>query len=160
MSSDIAVASAAPTLSVGVSTTSVVPVPSSNVAPMSVAPVGADTRATYASLGAPLPSAPPVVDTKTIPLVGNGTSASAPLPPTQVSAVGSLGQTPGVVAPVAAPAAPTVVIKQLEPVRPYTGTTSYKQGGSALFRQAVFQFLILVYKQMFTIASFVLLPIC
>jgi len=129
MSSDIAVASAAPTLSVGVSTTSVVPVPSSNVVPMSVAPVGADTRATYASLGAPLPSAPPVVDTKAIPLVGNGTSASAPLPPTQVSAVGSLGQTPGVVAPVAAPAAPTVVIKQLEPVRPYTGTTSYKQGG-------------------------------
>jgi len=100
VSSDVAVASAAPPLSVGVSTASV-PVPSSNVV------VGADTRATYASLGAPLSSAPPVVDTKAVPLVGNGTSASAPLS-TQVSAVGSLGQTPGVVAPVAAPAAPMV----------------------------------------------------
>ena len=28
--------------------------------------------------------------------------------------------------PVAAPPAPTVVVKQPEPVRPYTGTTSYK----------------------------------
>jgi len=69
--------------------------------------------ATYASLGAPLSSAPPVVDTKAIP--------------PQVSAVGSLGQTPGVVAPVAAPAAPMVVVNQPEHVRPYTGTTSYKQ---------------------------------
>ena len=117
-SSDVAVASAAPPLSVGVSTTSVVQVPSSNVVVSGpVATIGADTRATYASLGAPLSSAPPVVDTKAVPLVGN---------PTQVSAVGSLGQTPGIVVPVAAPAAPTVVVKQTEPVRPYTGTTSYK----------------------------------
>jgi len=41
--------------------------------------------------------------------------------------MGSSGQTPGVVAPVAAPAAPMVVVKQPEPVRLYTGTTSYKQ---------------------------------
>ena len=117
-SSDVAVASAAPPLSVGVSTTSVVQVPSSNVVVSGpVATIGAGTRATYASLGAPLSSAPPVVDTKAVPLVGN---------PTQVSAVGSLGQTPGIVVPVAAPAAPTVVVKQPEPVRPYTGTTSYK----------------------------------
>ena len=78
-----------------------------------VATIGADTRATYASLGAPLPSAPPVVDTKAIP--------------SQVSAEGSSGQTPGVVASVAAPAASMLVVKQPEPVRPYTGTTSYKQ---------------------------------
>ena len=110
VSSDVAVASAAPLLSVGVSTTSVVPAPSSNVVvPTPVATIGADTRATYASLGAPLPSAPLVVDTKAVPLVG------------------SSGQTPGVVAPVAALAAPMVVVKQPEPVRPYTGTTSYKQ---------------------------------
>ena len=108
-SSDGAVVSAAPPSSLGVSTTSVVSVPSSNVAVSTpVTAIGADTKAAYASLGAPLSSAPPVVDTKVVPLVG------------------SSGQTPGVVAPVAAPAAPMVVVKQPEPVRLYTGTTSYK----------------------------------
>jgi len=114
VSSDVAVTPAAPPLSLGVSTTFVVSVPSSNVVvPTPVATIGADIRATCASLGAPLPSAPPVVDTKAIP--------------SQVSAMGSSGQTPVVVAPVAAPAAPMVVVKQPEPVRLYTGTTSYKQ---------------------------------
>ena len=110
VSSDGAVVSAAPPSSLGVSTTSVVTVPSSNVVvPTPVAAIGADTRAAYASLGNPLSRAPPVVDIKVLPLVG------------------SSGQTPGVVAPVAAPAAPMVVAKQPKPVRLYTGTTSYKQ---------------------------------
>ena len=48
-------------------------------------------------------------------------------PPTsQVPAVVSSGQTAGIVGPVADPPTPLVVIKQPEPVRPYTGTTSYK----------------------------------
>jgi len=90
VSSDVAVTPAAPPLSLVVSTTSVVSVPSSNVVvPTPVATIGADIRATGASLGAPLPSAPPVVDTKAIPF--------------QVSTMGSSGQTPVVVAPVSAP---------------------------------------------------------
>ena len=43
--------------------------------------VGADTRPTYVSLGVPLTSAPPIVDTKAVPLASVVTSVGAP-PPT------------------------------------------------------------------------------
>ena len=77
---------------------------------------------TFVSLGAPLSSAPPIVDTKAVPLTGVVASASVPC--SQRSAVGSVAQTPSVTVPV--PAAPTAVVKQRKPVRPYMGATSYK----------------------------------
>ena len=86
--------------------------------------VGADTRPTYVSLGVPLTSAPPIMDTKAVPLASVVTTVGAPPPTSQVPIVGSSGQTSGTVGPVAIPPAPTVVVKQPEPVRPYTGTTS------------------------------------
>jgi len=88
---------------------------------MSVAALGADTRPTFVSLGASLSSAPPIVNTKAVSITGIVTSASVP---PQGSAFGSIGQTPSVT--VSVPAAPTVVVKQPEPVRPYTGATSCK----------------------------------
>ena len=53
-----------------------------------------------------------------MPLTGVMTSAS--VPPSQGSAVGSVEQTLSVAAPVAVPVAPTAVMKQPEPVGPYT----------------------------------------
>ena len=88
--------------------------------------VGADTRPTYVSLSVPLTSAPPIVDTKAVPLASVVTTVDASPPTSQVPAVVSSGQTAGIVGPVAGPPTPLVVIKQPEPVRPYTGTTSYK----------------------------------
>jgi len=81
---------------------------------------------TYVSLGVPLTSAPPIVDTKAVPLVSVVTTVDASPPTSQVPAVVSSGQTSGTVGPVASPPTPLVVIKQPESVRPYTGTTSYK----------------------------------
>jgi len=89
--------------------------------------VGSDTRPTYVSLGVPLTSAPPMVNTKAVPLVA--TMASAPPPPPPVSQdPGTGGPIPssGTVSFVAVPPAPTVIVKQPEPVRPYTGQSSYK----------------------------------
>ena len=100
--------------------------PTSVVASMPSTVVGADTRPTYVSLGVPLTSAPPIVDTKAVPLASVVITVGAPPPTSQVPIVGSSGQTPGTVSPVATPPAPTVVVKQPEPVRPYTGTTSYE----------------------------------
>jgi len=96
------------------------------VASMPSAVAGADTRPTYVSLGVPLTSAPPIVDTKAVPLVSVVTTVDASPPTSQVPAVVSSGQTSGTVGPVASPPTPLVVIKQPESVRPYTGTTSYK----------------------------------
>ena len=87
---------------------------------------GTDTRPTYVSLGVPLTSASPIVDTKAVPLASVATSVSVPPPSTQVPVVGSLGQTSGMVGPIAVSPAPTVVVMQPESVRPYTCTTSYK----------------------------------
>ena len=84
--------------------------------------IGADTRSTFVSLGAPLSSVPPIVDTKAVSIASVVTSAGAP--PT--SAGGGIGQSYTAAVRVAAPPAPTVVVKQPEPMRPYTGTTSYK----------------------------------
>ena len=53
------------------------------------------------------------------------TSAGAP-PTSQEPAGAGTGQSSATAVPVATPAAPTVVVKQPEPVRPYTGTTSFK----------------------------------
>jgi len=88
--------------------------------------VGADTRPNYVSLGVPLTSAPPIVDTKAVPLASVVTTVDASPPTSEVPAVVSSGQTSGIVGPVAGPPMPLVVIKQPEPVRPYTGTTSSK----------------------------------
>jgi len=96
------------------------------VASMPSIVVGADTRPTYVSLGVPLTIAPPIVDTKAMPLASVVTTVDATPPTSQVPAVVSSGQTAGIVGPVTGPPTPLVVIKQPEPVRPYTGTTSYK----------------------------------
>jgi len=88
--------------------------------------VGADTRPTYVSLGVSLTSVPPIVDTKAVPLASVVTTVGATPSTSQVPAIVSSGQTSGIVGPVVGPPAPLVVIKQPEPVRHYTGTTSYK----------------------------------
>ena len=88
--------------------------------------VGADTRPTYVRLGVPLTSALPIVDTKAVPLTSIVTTVGVPPPTSQDPAVGSSGQASRIVGLVAAPPAPMVVAKQPEPLRPYTGTTSYK----------------------------------
>ena len=117
---------AAPSLYAGSASTCVTSMPPSGVgASILMTVIGADTRPTYVSLSLPLSSAPPIVDTKAVPLASAATSVGVP-PTSQESAVGSSGQTSGMVGPVAVPPAPTVVVKQPEPVRPYTGTTSYK----------------------------------
>ena len=99
--------------------------PSGVAASVPVAALGTDTRSMFVSLGAPLSSAPPIVDTKVVPTASLMTSAGSP-PTSQEPAGGGIGQSSAAVVPVAAPPAPTVVVKQPEPVRPYTGTTSYK----------------------------------
>ena len=99
--------------------------PSSVAASVPVVALGTDTRSTFISLGAPLSSAPPIVDTKAVPVATVVTSAGASST-SQEPAGGSTGQSSAMVVPVAAPSTPTVVIKQPEPVRPYTGTSSYK----------------------------------
>jgi len=91
--------------------------PTSVVASMPSTVVGADTRPTYVSLGVPLTSAPPIVDTKAVPLASNVTTVSAPPLTSQDPAVGSSGQTSYTVGPVVVPPAPMVVVKQPEPVR-------------------------------------------
>ena len=110
----------------GSTSTCVVPTPPAGVVvSMPMATIGADTRPTSVSLGVPLSTAAPIVDTKAVPLASIATSVSVP-PTSQESAVGSSGQISGMAGPVALPPVPTVVMKQPEPVRPYTGTTSYK----------------------------------
>ena len=99
--------------------------PSSVAASVPVVALGTDTRSTFVSLGALLSSVPPIVDMKAVPIANVVTSAGAP-PTSQEPAGGGVGQSSATVVPVAAPFVPTVVIKQPEPVRPYTGTTSYK----------------------------------
>jgi len=99
--------------------------PSSVAASVPVVALGTDTRSTFVSLGALLSSVPPIVDMKAVPIANVVTSAGAP-PTSQEPAGGGVGQSSASVVPVAAPPVPTVVIKQPEPVRPYTGTTSYK----------------------------------
>ena len=125
---------AAPPLYTGVMSTCSVPMPPSGIVsapPSSVAvsvPVvalGTDTRSTFVSLGAPLSSAPPIVDTKAVPAARVVTWAGAP-PTSQEPAGAGTGQSSTTVVPAATPPAPTVVVKQPEAVRPYTGTTSYK----------------------------------
>ena len=79
------------------------------------------------SLGVPLTSAPPLVNTKAVPSVVTTASAPPPLPPvTQDPGTGGPIPSSGTVSFVAAPPAPMVIIKQPEPVRPYTGQSSYK----------------------------------
>ena len=117
-----------PTLSTLVVPTCAMPTPSTNVATaMPSTSAGADTRSTYVSLGVPLTSAPPLVSTTAVPSVVTTASAPPPLPPVSQDP-GSGGPAPssGTVSFVAAPPAPTVIIKQPESVRPYTGQSSYK----------------------------------
>ena len=116
-------------LSIPVMSTCVLSTPLTNVATaMPSTSVGADTRPTYVSLGVPLTSVSPLVSTKAVPSVV--TTATAPLPPlppvSQDPGTGGLTPSSGTVSFVAGPAAPTVIIRQPEPVRPYTGQTSYK----------------------------------
>jgi len=88
----------------------------------------ADTRPTYVSLGIPLTSASPLVSATAVPSVV--TTASAPPPPlppvSKDPGTGGPPPTSGTISSVAAPPAPTVIIRQPEPVRPYTGQSSYK----------------------------------
>jgi len=91
------------------------------------AAVGADTRPTYVSLGVPLISAPPLVSATAVPSVVATASVPPPLPPvSQDPGIGGPIPFSGTVGFVAAPPAPTVIIRQPEPVRPYTGQSSYK----------------------------------
>jgi len=116
------------TLSTPVVPTCVLSTSLTNVATaMTSTSVGADTRPTYVSLGVPLTNAPPLVNTKAVPSVVTTASAPPPLPPvTQDPGIGGPTPSSGTVSFVAAPPAPTVIIRQPEPVRPYTGQTSYK----------------------------------
>ena len=98
-------------------------VPQSNVSLLApVAHPKAETQPTFVGLGAPLPFAPTPMDTKCLPL--NRAMSAADISSLQATARENLGhlgqQTSGVLA------APTVIIKQPEPVRPYTGATSYR----------------------------------
>jgi len=116
------------TLSTPVVPTCVLSTPLTNVAiAMPSTSIGADTRPTYVSLGVPLTSVSPLVSTKAVPSVVTTATAPPPVPP--------VSQDPGIAGPipssstvsfVAGPPAPTVIIRQPEPVRPYTGQTSYK----------------------------------
>ena len=117
------------TLSTPVVPTCVLSTPLTNVATeMPSTLVGADTRPTYVSLGVPLTSVSPLVSTKAVPSVV--TTATAPLPPlppvSQDPGTGGLPPPLGTVSSVAASPAPTEIIRQPEPVRPYTGQSSYK----------------------------------
>ena len=98
---------------------------SSVAASVPVVALGTDTRSTFVSLGAPLSSASPIMDTKAVPAASVVTSTGAP-PTSQESAGAGTGQSSATVVPAATLPAPTVVVKQPEPVRPYTSTTSYK----------------------------------
>jgi len=100
--------------------------PSSVAASVPVVALGTDTRSTFVSLGVSLLSAPPIVDTKVVPAASVVTSTGAP-PTSKEPAGAGTGQSSATVVPAATPPAPTVVVKQPEPVRPYTCTTSYKE---------------------------------
>jgi len=115
-------------LSASVAPTCVVSTMLTNVATlMPSTSVGADSRPTYVILGVPLTSAPPMVDTKAVSIVAATASAPPPLPPvSQDPGTGGPIPSSGTVSFVAVPPAPTVIIKQPEPVRPYTGQSSYK----------------------------------
>jgi len=99
--------------------------PSSVAVSVPIVAFGTDTRSTFVSLGVALSSVPPIVDTKLVPAASVVTSTGAP-PTSQEPAGAGTGQSSATVVPAATPPAPTVVAKQPEPVRPYTGTTSYK----------------------------------
>ena len=89
--------------------------------------VGADTRPTYVSLGVPLTSVSPLVNTQAMPSVVTAATVPPPLPPvSQDPGIGTPVPSSGTVSFVAGPPAPTVIIRQPESVRPYTGQTSYK----------------------------------
>jgi len=75
--------------------------PTSIAASMPSTVAGADTRPTYVSLGVPLTSAPPIVDTKAVPLASVVTTVGAPST-SQVPAVVCSGQTSDIVGPVVA----------------------------------------------------------
>jgi len=116
------------TLSTPVVPTCILSTPLTNVATeMPSTSVGADTRPTYVSLGVPLTSVSALVSTKAVPSVVTTATVSPPLPPVSQDP-GIRGSMPssGTVSFVAGPPAPTVMIRQPEPVRPYTGQTSYK----------------------------------
>ena len=100
-------------------------VPQSNTGLLAqVADPGADTQPTFVGLGAPLTYASPFVDTKALRL--KGVVSAADVSSTQGSVEENLGQTPGVTLPAIVPAAPTVIVKQPEPVRLYMVATLYK----------------------------------
>ena len=86
-----------------------------------VAHPGVSVQPTFVGLGTPQPYVPPPVDANTLFL--SGATSSADLLQQRNDSL----QTPGVNVslPVVAPA-PTVIIKQPEPVRPYNGSTSFK----------------------------------
>ena len=114
--------------------TSVVPTYAMLTPPTSVATampslsMVADTRPTYVSLGVPLTSDSPVVSATAVPSVVMTASAPPPpLPPvSQDPRIGGLPPPSGTVSSVAVSPAPTVIICQPEPIRPYTGQSSYK----------------------------------
>jgi len=108
-------------------------VPQSNVSLLApVAHPKAETQPTFVGLGAPLPYAQTPMDTKCLTL--SGPMPAADISFSQATTRENLGQqTPGVVAAAISPAAPTVIIKQPEPVRPYTGATSFRPTRNASF---------------------------
>jgi len=91
-------------LSAPVVPTCVMSTPLTNVATaMPSTSVGADTRPTYVSLGVPLTSAPPMVNTKSVPLVATTASVLLPLPPvSQDPSTGGPTPSSGIVSSVAA----------------------------------------------------------
>ena len=106
-------------MSAPVGPTCVMSTPFTNVATaMPLTSVGADTGPTYVSPGVPLTSAQPMVETKAVSNVATTANAPPPLPPVSQDP-GTGGPTPssGTVSSVAAP---TIILKQPEPVRPYT----------------------------------------
>ena len=84
--------------------------PSSVAASVPVVALGTDTRSTFVSLGVPLSSVAPIVDTKAVPAASVVTSAVAP-PTSQEPTGAGTGQSSATVVPAATPLAPTVVVK-------------------------------------------------
>ena len=88
--------------------------------PAPVVNPGVNTQPTFVGLGTPLSYVPPSVDAKSLSLSGVVTAPCVSLPQP------STGQTSGTAQPITASVTPTIIVRQPEAVRPYSGTTSYR----------------------------------
>jgi len=83
--------------------------------PAPVVNSGVNTQPTFVGLGTPLSYVPHSVDAKSLSLSGVVTASGVSLPQP------STGQTSGTAQPVTASVTPTIIVRQPEAVRPYSG---------------------------------------